>query len=213
MFETTDRFTPLKEKIIGYRRVGKGSNSGSFRYIYWKMLPNLYTPAKKSKMTVEELAKFIFSSTANIYDSSNDGVRINVSNKNLVGVFNVAMHRTSKFFKDREKTVTSNGRTKPIFHVAKSHLRLVGEKTIPVRMHFKGERKFTWKGYSVNITVPGVHHADVRQLTPAAIDVTNKELLNYPDHIDSKAVGEIIKKAHKQNNSLSDVRSEKFKRA
>lgn len=122
--------------------------------------------------TVNDAAARIFSTIASACYNSTDGVRVNVYQKGVACVFNVAMSRTAYFFRDREKTVTKNGSTKRIFHATKAHFRNYADgRIVPVRMHFKGEREFTWNGYNVIITVSGLHHTDLNDFSVAAVDI------------------------------------------
>lgn len=122
--------------------------------------------------TVNDAAARIFSIIASTCYNSTDGVRVNVYRKGVACVFNVAMSRTAYFFRDREKTVTKNGTTKRIFHATRAHFRNYADgRIVPVRMHFKGEREFTWNGYNVIITVSGLHHKDLNDFSVAAVDI------------------------------------------
>jgi hypothetical protein len=122
-------------------------------------------------ITVNEAAARLFRLIAGVSYTATDGVRVNVYKGQLCGVFNVAMDRTAYFFKDRDKTVSASGKSRRIFHAARAHIRTMPDgKQIPVRMHFRGERSFTWKGYKVLVTVSGKHHVDLNDFNIPAED-------------------------------------------
>ena len=114
---------------------------------------------KKAPWTPAQAAAWLFAFTANAVENASDGVQVMASRGGLTARFNVAMLRTPYFFKDRDKTVTEGGRTRRIFHIARTHKRhLANGRETYVRSHFRGERRFNWHGYAINITMPGLHH-------------------------------------------------------
>lgn len=172
----------VTEKIkIRHKRKKKGGDDFSIAFREtWKVPEGLLDVLKHNRehleengvKTVNEAAAHIFSVIASACYNSTDGVRVNVYQKGVACVFNVAMSRTAYFFRDREKTVTKNGSTKRIFHATKAHFRNYADgRIVPVRMHFKGEREFTWNGYNVIITVSGLHHKDLNDFSVAAVDI------------------------------------------
>jgi hypothetical protein len=95
--------------------------------------------------------------------------KIHVRKKRLKAVFSIDVLRTPYFFSDRDPVIT-NGVKKRIFHIVRAHKRLVGATETYVKTHFRGLRRFVWNGYSVNVTVPGWHHADFAVFDAGAID-------------------------------------------
>ena len=84
-------------------------------------------------------------------------------------MFNIEMTRTPYFFKNRSKTVSVNGSTRKIFHITRAHKRIgAGGRETFVKSHFRGERKFMWKGYDVQITMPGLHHKPIQEFSAPA---------------------------------------------
>jgi hypothetical protein len=81
--------------------------------------------------------------------------RIQVHKGDMTAVFNIDSRRLSYFFQDRDIELTKDGRRKRIFHIVKPQVRRDG---VAVKMHYRGEKDFTWAGYTVNITVPGLDH-------------------------------------------------------
>ena len=120
-------------------------------------------------ITVEDYARLIFCLGVNTCYASGDGFQVRVRKDNLVARFNIAMLRTPYFFKERDKTVTVNGLTKPIFHIVRAHRRITaGGHERYVRSHFRGERRFSWKGYHVSVSMPGWHHPRVEEFDVAS---------------------------------------------
>lgn len=88
-----------------------------------------------------------------------DGFQVRVRKDDLVARFNISLLRTPYFFKNREKTVTESGQTKPIFHIVRAHRRVRADGSAGyVKTHFRGVRRFDWQGYRVVISMPGLHH-------------------------------------------------------
>jgi hypothetical protein len=111
----------------------------------------------------EDYLRRLFIEAALMYESASLGsmIRVEVKKGDLVAVFGVDAKRTSYFFKDRDvaaASVTESGRRVPIFHSVRPHLRRTKKGEVGVRMAFRGEKKFEWAGYSVEITVPGRDH-------------------------------------------------------
>lgn len=70
--------------------------------------------------------------------------------------FCIEQNRAKEYFKDRY--IDDDGKRKRIFHWVKSHYRHTKTAGIvPVKTHFRGNRKFTWGKYSITIRVPGMH--------------------------------------------------------
>ena len=88
-------------------------------------------------------------------------VRVMVAKDDMVATFGVNVQRMAYFFQDRDISLTEDGLRKRVFHIVRPHVRSDG--TV-VKMHFRGERVFTWAGYRVSITVPGRDHPDLIEL-------------------------------------------------
>lgn len=191
----------VKTLSIKYKTITSKKKHQNFRVPYqaWGFDPMIEEFAKtrtrngKSQDPMEAL-QFLFYLTASSSTYANDGIRINVVKNGTVGVFNVPMTRTAYFFKDREKVVNENGRTRRIFHVTSSHFRTLSNgKQIPIRLHFKGLRKFTWNGYEITITVDGLHHKSLLDMDLGFVEVTDDEKKS-KEYIESKDVGKMLKK-------------------
>lgn len=76
--------------------------------------------------------------------------------------FVIPRSEASDYFKDRDKTaLTAAGKRRPIIHIARQHVRKVGEKEITIREHIRGLRDFDWLGYRFFITAPDFHIYDM----------------------------------------------------
>jgi hypothetical protein len=94
-------------------------------------------------------------------------VRVAVTKDDMTAVFAINVHRTAYFFQDRDIHLTEGGQRKRVFHIVRPHQRKNGAH---IKFHFRGEREFTWAGYKVSITVPGLDHIDISELDIGAID-------------------------------------------
>ena len=125
--------------------------------------------AKEHQKSPPEAIADLFKFMVGLGECAADGIQVLVSKDNIKCAFNVATERTPYFFKDRQKTCTERGFTKPILHVVKPHMRtLPNGKQVAVKMQFRGERKFTWKGYAVSVSMAGFHHRDMIEVDVAA---------------------------------------------
>lgn len=109
-----------------------------------------------------------------IANSSSDGFQVRVRKGDLAARFNISLLRSPYFFKNRERTVTENGKTRPIFHIVRAHRRVrAGGSISYVKTHFRGVRRFIWNGYTVVISMPGYHHLPFEDWTVTAIEKEN----------------------------------------
>jgi hypothetical protein len=122
--------------------------------------------------SVAEYVRFTFYIAMNFSVASADGIQINVrAPDGLAGRFSIPTEQTARFFKDREFEATVNGTRKKIFHAVREHARAAGAgRSVKVRAHYRGARRFDWKAYAVNITVPDLHHASLTKFTAEAHD-------------------------------------------
>jgi hypothetical protein len=111
------------------------------------------------KVDPQDKGRGIFGWFMSGYMQMQAGLRMRAQKNGVSTVFSIDMLRTPNIFNDREKTVTVKGKTKKIFHIVRTHIRKLSDGTIqPVRSHFRGERKFMWNGFNIEITMPGLHH-------------------------------------------------------
>lgn len=144
------------------------------------------------RRSASERGRFAFLIAANFCEHAADGVQVRAAKDGVTAIFNVDMLRTPYFFKDRDKTVTVGGKAKKIFHIARAHERITagGAKTF-VRSHFRGERKFSWNGYRVTVSMPGLHHSLLQRFTAAAIDAFKRPAPKEPV-LDARELGEFM---------------------
>lgn len=163
----------LRERHIVPQRLPRG---GVIHHHYWKhptvlkdMVEDQKNHCPNIKETPEDLALRLFRVTLNSTINASDGLLVLAAKDGIVARFSVDMLRTPYFFRDREKTITKNGKTRKIFHIARTHKRRLADgKEIYVKSHFRGERKFAWNGYEITITMPGLHHTPLEWFDAAA---------------------------------------------
>ena len=149
------------------RRKGRYSIGALHLQRYKWAYPAILTERERRDGTIETTdphvkATELFSMIYNGYVNASMDVRVRVEKDGMIAAFAVDLLRTPYFFADRDKSsVTINGKRRPIFHIVRTHERRVGDASTFVRSHFRGERRFTWSGYGVNITMPGKHHTDL----------------------------------------------------
>lgn len=151
---------------------------------------------KYAKTAPEDLALDLFRLLINATVNASDGLMVSAMKNGIVARFSVDMLRTPYFFRDREKTITTNGKTRKIFHIARTHKRRLADgREIYVKSHFRGERKFSWNGYDVTITMPGLHHAPLESFNAAAHEFDDNA--PPPGYIDSaiaaKEIGAVVR--------------------
>jgi hypothetical protein len=101
-----------------------------------------------------DLVTELFVSTINHWERVNASVcKVLVSKGSLTASFSINPRRLAYFFRDRDIELTDRGARKRVFHIVKPHS--VNGRYVP--MHFRGEKKFTWAGYNVEILVPGIN--------------------------------------------------------
>lgn len=127
--------------------------------------------AKKHGKTVQGVAEELFSIVMSSQEhSALANTRIMVRKGELAATFNIDIKRTAYFFRDRDIVLNDKGNKKRIFHIVRAHRRRVGGGTKAIKFHFRGLRQFAWSGYSIIITVPGLHHLPLNELTFASLD-------------------------------------------
>lgn len=83
--------------------------------------------------------------------------------------FYVNSNETKDYFKNREKVVTVDGKTKRIIHYVESHERTYASgKKVTIKEHIRGLSKFNWNGFFCYVTAPKFHLIDVREFDIAS---------------------------------------------
>lgn len=125
------------------------------------------------------------------------GIQVRATKGHITAVFGIHTERTPYFFADREKERGETGATKRIFHVARTHKRMLPDgREVVVPMHYRGLRKFKWHDCTVMVTVPGRDHAPVQEaaFTASVADEIPKGFVSAPvagkmmaDHVEKRA--------------------------
>ena len=181
--DSEGHIVPLKEKVGASIYVKPKMNrkkqwgSSSYRVQQWQypeFLKNaceFYKEKHGKELSRDDMARELLCLVATFNEYSSAGLQVRASHGGLTAVFAVDMLRTPYFFKDRQKTVTVNGKTKKIFHIVRTHKRVLADGSEQnVKSHFRGERKFQWHKYDINVTMPGYHHGDLKEYTGSAYE-------------------------------------------
>jgi hypothetical protein len=149
------------------------TDRGSIRSEYDWRIPYAYTAwAKQYGLTAQLHLTHMFAVVARDVEQSYYATcRVEVSKGELTAVFGIEPTRIPYFFRDRDVTLTKNGRRERIFHVVRPHVR--GDGTA-VPMKFRGLREFEWAGYHVSITVPGRDHFLLQEFDVPAVVLKRK---------------------------------------
>ena len=140
--------------------------------------------------TPEQIAQLLFCWTANLLIQAQMSLRVSIERRGLIAAFHIDTERTPYFFNDRD--AIPGKRRKKIFHIVRTHERTTATgKTTFVRSHFRGERKFTWNGYGVTISMPGFHHADLLEMKADALHAEEGEVV--PNTYTPKQAGNLIR--------------------
>lgn len=125
--------------------------------------------AGSHQQQVEDYLAWIFGLAAASHEIANYGMfKVTVRQGKLTATFNISAKRSAYFFRDRDDVVGAE--KKRIFHIVRPHMRQRGEKSSAVKLHFRGLQDFTWNGYAVRITVPGVHHTQIQECDLESMD-------------------------------------------
>jgi hypothetical protein len=173
----------------------------------WDFANFHYSYAKEHNLPVEEHMIGLFCCTTQEFELAvmNSMIRVAATKGEVTAVFAVDIKRSTYLFKDRETTLTIDGRRKRIFHIVSAHPRMLGNRQTSVRIHFRGEREFTWNGYAVKITIPGLHHNDITEFNIAMHDA--EMVKDHKHHIGLKEMGNLIAEhVGKTHSELKDLR-------
>lgn len=148
-------------QTIRHRKDANGEGrTTTVKHQRWGISPDLVEWAAEHNRNPVEMAGYLFKQmAAQFTHTANQTIRVEARDRNTSAVFVVDILRTPQFFADREKVKSASGRTAPIFHIVRPHLRtLKNGKKIGIKAHFAGVSRFTWNGFQINITVPGKDH-------------------------------------------------------
>lgn len=134
----------------------------------WGIWPEFIRWAQDHKAEPSRFLAGVFTNAANRFQAVNSSmIRVTARKNGIAATFGVDVTRTPYFFADRDETVSQTGSKQRIFHIVRPHVRANGRG---VRLHFRGLRRFTWNGYDIHITVPGLEHLDLTEFDVGAYD-------------------------------------------
>ncbi len=161
----------------------------------WTLPPGFGSWAGHHGVETELYMAYLFCRAVREIEYSNlSMVRVAVTKDNMVAVFGVHIHRMAYFFADRDIALTGSGLRKRMFHIVRPHVRSDGTE---VKMHFRGERKFSWAGYEVEVTVPGLDHLMIPEINIGMVDDHWNEL-DDKQHLSEQEFGKRLKKYMQQ---------------
>lgn len=185
----------LIRSVIALRSRRNGEKF-SIPHKYWGVPTDCLFWAKgRTDFSPEDFLQRMFVEAALMYESAVMGsmIRVEVTKKNLTATFGVEIKRTSYFFKDRDITITANGRRQPIFHIVRPHVRHTKKGDVAVKMHFSGLRDFTWAGYRVAITVPARDHFALPEWDLGADDSGAVKRVKGEKYLGAEEIGQFLR--------------------
>jgi len=177
----------LPERHEHQHRLPRGDG---FTRVEWALNPMLiahWTDRKDvSRLAATDSAQQfgadLFRIAVNGYLNATQEFQVAVRRHGVTLAFSVGEGRTPYFFKDRDFTAARDGRRVRIFHAVEEHdRRLPNGRTVRVAAHYRGVRKFMWKGEEVRIDPPeqsmrrfdvsGISSDDRRPDDPPMVDM------------------------------------------
>jgi|TARA_R110000751_G_scaffold306889_1_gene426503 hypothetical protein len=154
----------------------------------------------KPDKTSQEIGQFLFCLITQNTEQALADMLVRATKNGTTAAFAINMLRTPYFFKDRDRVVNVDGKTRKIIHIVRAHERVVAAgKSVFVKSHFRGLRRFIWNGYDVSVSMPGLHHVGLDLFTgageqhdaglplPAGMLTTKKAAKIMSDHITARA--------------------------
>lgn len=126
----------------------------------------------------EMVVRHCFCETLTRYQTRNDNWNIGVSNGKKRITFLIPDNEAKSYFKDRVKTKTGTGKTKPIIHFVQAHTQRHRDKTVDIPEHIRGVREFDWENYHCTITAPAFHKILSSDFEEAGEYVLDEDLSN-----------------------------------
>jgi hypothetical protein len=97
------------------------------------------------------------------------GVQVTVSKGKNRARFGLPVSSLKNFFGNRDRD--PGGRRQPILHYLPSHARHLSDgRIVEVGEHLRGKRFFTWRGYDIQVAVPGIHYPSPEGFTAELYD-------------------------------------------
>jgi hypothetical protein len=116
--------------------------------------------------------------------------KISVRRGEQFACFAVDIHRLPYFFKDRDYVLGPKGTRKPIVHLVRPHVR---PDSSVAKFRIRGEQRFTWAGYEVGVTFPGLDHIMWEELGVHVLDGQKAKELKIKDARPMKYLGKLIR--------------------
>lgn len=179
-------YVPIRRKKSnnGYKR----GHTFTIPHRTWHIPGHYSRWAKRLGTTPNMLLSCIFMDAANaVEQAAYSMVRVAVHNRDLTAVFGVDIKRMAYFFQDRDITLTERGARRRAFHIVRAHERRDGSA---VKLHFRGEKDFTWAGYEVNITIPGRDHFMLQEFEMGMDDMGTVRKKDLKHYVGNKEVAE-----------------------
>ena len=179
------------------RHFKKQVNVSHYGVGYPEIIKHMYKKSKEDGLSMEDkdihvFTERLFYSFVAWFRSAESGFQINVRKGTMHAMFGIPASDGPTFFKDRNKDLSATGYTRRIFHNVDAHTRQLADgRTSEVKQHYRGLRKFDWKGYRIAITVPGYHHFQMSKFTAPSIEVDDPSQI-IPGTMTNTEVGRLI---------------------
>lgn len=149
-------------QIVHHKHGARRGYTSGIPHQRWGIAKDFIDWARDHHQDPQEFLSRTFINVANGFQESNASmIRIAARKDGITATFGIDPARTPYFFADRDVTITESGVKQRIFHMVRTHIRSNGSR---VKMHFRGVRRFHWKGYEVQIVVPLREHLDFTEL-------------------------------------------------
>lgn len=153
--------TILKEEVSTHaviRPKARGSARGAFyrKSKSWEYPKFIAAIGQDRHGDGHQVIKKSFVMTYLTHAEATDRIVVHVE-KGVRAAFGIELPSAKSFFRDRDKTeatTAKDGKRKRIFHSVREHLRKVESRDSTVRAHYRGTRRFDWKGYGIRIVLP-----------------------------------------------------------
>jgi hypothetical protein len=169
-------------------RLPKG---GRYQEMQWRIPHHQEEYAAKHNATAQRFVSNLFVETTKRWEGASAVMaKVSVRKEGQYACFGVDIHRLPYFFKDRDYVLGPKGTRKPIVHLVRPHVRADGSVA---KMQVRGEQKFTWAGYDVEVTIPGLDHHFWEEMNIAVLDDRKAKAQKLKDLRDMKSLGKTIR--------------------
>ena len=164
-------FVAKRKQVINHKdRASKWSKTSTLQHHTWTygsfLEDDTFEDSAICDDTIQGRAEKVFAIIAGGYVHAASALRVSATKNQVTAAFGIDLLRTPYFFNDRDASFTEKGVKKKIFHIVRTHPRILPNgKTIFVKSHFRGKRDFKWNGYDVLVSMPGKHHSDLLDMS------------------------------------------------